>query len=343
MSTDKQTLAAATPPQGPVLAPDQAHVIVQDWLNIQCGMINGVARALVVKAGDGESARQSLVRWPADLDATDDLAEFALLAMQDRQCRIERIAGEPSRDRIAFPISLPAETSLVLTLEISGRPQIQQQAVVNLLRWGAQWLKFALQRQAPVSADRLLPVFQMIVACVDQDSFKAMATRLVAELASRYRCKRVSLGVRKGRHVALQALSHSAQFKQQSNIIRTIATAMDEAIDQDCTLRLPLAGAQTPRITRAHAELSRCADNAAVCTIPLNAHGEVIGALTMERDAGEPFDQASEQQVEQLLAVLAAPLRIKYQDEKSLPAKAVSSIRAFGARLFGPEHLKLKF
>lgn len=343
MSADTQALSVATPPPGPALAPDQAHAIVQDWLNIQCGMLNGVARALVLQVGSDDQPAQSLARWPAGIDSSDDLTEYGLAAAQEQQCSVERVAGEPPRDRIAFPISLPAGASLVLTLEMSGRPEIQQQAVVNLLRWGAQWLKFALQRQAPVSADRLLPVFQMLVACVDEASFKAMATRLVAELAARYRCNRVSLGVRRGRHVAVQALSHSARFKQQNNIIRTIATAMDEAIDQDCSLRLPPAGAQPPRITRAHAELSRSNGNAAVCTLPLNAHGEVFGALTMERDACEPFDQASEQQVEQLLAVLAAPLRVKYQDEKSLPAKVLASIGAFAARLFGPAHLTLKF
>ncbi len=338
MPADKQASSAAKPSPGFVLAPKPTHAIVQDWLNIQCGMLSGVIRALVVQAGSGE--QPPLARWPVELDGSEDLAQFA---SQSEQCRVERVADEPPRDRIAFPIFLTTESCLVLTLEISGRPEIQQQAVLNLLRWGAQWLKFAMQKQAPVSADHLLPVFQMIVACVDQANFKSMATRLVAELAARYRCRRVSLGLRKGHHVELQALSHSAQFKQQSNVIRTIATAMDEAVDQDCSLRLPLTNTQTPRITRAHAELSRCTANAAICTIPLNAHGQVIGALTMERDAGEPFDQACEQQVEQLLAVIAAPLSIMYQDEKSLLAKATTSMRAFGARLFGPAHLKLKF
>ncbi len=343
MTAIPQTSTIATPPQRPSLAPEQAHAIVQDWLNIQCGMLNGVVCALVLQVGNNRHTAAPLGQWPAASEVNNKLVEYGLAAAQDKQCRIERVAGEPARDRIAFPVALPTDELLVLTLEISGRSEIQQQAVINLLRWGAQWLKFALQQRAPVSADRLLPVFEMINACVDQTSFKAMATRLVAELAARYRCSRVSLGVRKGRHIELQALSHSARFKQQSNIIRSIAAAMDEAIDQDCSLRLPLAETQLPRITRAHAELVAGNRNAAVCTIPLNAHGNVFGALTLERDADQPFDQATELQIEQLLAVLAAPLRVQHQDEKSLLAKAVSRLGAFAGRLFGPEHLTLKF
>ncbi len=343
MTANPQSATAATLPQGPALAPQQAHAIVQDWLNIQCGMLNGVACALVLQVGNDEYAAAPLAQWPASSEINSELAEYGLAAAREQQCHIARVAGEPARDRIAFPVALPADELLILTLEISGRSEIQQQAVINLLRWGAQWLKFALQQRAPVSAERLLPVFQMVVACVDQASFKAMATRLVAELAARYRCTRASLGLRRGQHVELQALSHSARFKQQNNIIRSIAAAMDEAIDQDCSLRLPLAETQTPRITRAHAELMASNGSAAVCTIPLHAHGEVFGALTLERDASDPFDQASEQQIEQLLAVLAAPLRVKHQDEKSLLAKAVARCGAFTGRLFGPEHLTLKF
>lgn len=339
MAADPQT-ASSAPPQNPASRRDQTHAIVQDWLNIQCGMLNGVVRALVLQIEDDAPCLQ-LGRWPADQLVSEDLIEFSTVSAQ-QHCSIARVGGEPPLDRIAVTVSMPAASLLVVGLEITGRSEIEQQAVQNLLRWGTQWLKFALQKRAPVNADRLLPVFQMIVACVDENSFKAMATRLVAELATRYRCSRVSLGVRRGACVELRALSHSARFKQQSNIIRSIAAAMDEAIDQDCCLRLPESDSATLRITRAHAELSRHNNNAAVCTIPINAHGEVFAALTLERD-GEPFDLATEQQIVQLLAVLAAPLRVKLQADKSLPAKAIAAVGGFGARLFGPEQLTLKF
>ncbi|MGI9284614.1 MAG: hypothetical protein ACR2P1_04445, partial [Pseudomonadales bacterium] len=125
MSADKQTLKATKLPQQPVLAPVQAHAIVQDWLNIQCGMINGVGRALVVLVGDDEQAQQSLACWPAELDATEDLFALAAHAMQEQQCKIEHVGGEQPRDRIVFPIAMPMEANLILTLEISGRSEIQ--------------------------------------------------------------------------------------------------------------------------------------------------------------------------------------------------------------------------
>ena len=82
-----------------------------------------------------------------------------------------------------------------------------------------------------------------------------------------------------------------------------------------------------------HAELCRVHGSGAVCSIPLFADGdsagprerEAVGALTLERQEPQAFDESSVDLCETTTGLAAPLLHMRYRDERSLVAKAGES------------------
>jgi hypothetical protein len=112
----------------------------------------------------------------------------------------------------------------------------------------------------------------------------------VTELATRLVCDRVSVGFKKNEFIEVSALSHSAQFGEQLNLLQAIGRAMDECCDQGRPVLYPVAEIIQGTITRAHAELAIQHKSAAILTLPLfDSGGRNCGAMTLERGEGPPF------------------------------------------------------
>ncbi|MBI3156282.1 MAG: GAF domain-containing protein, partial [Burkholderiales bacterium] len=140
------------------------------------------------------------------------------------------------------------------------------------------------------------------IAAPDLDSCAAgVATELARALAA----DRVAVGVVARRFARVVALSHGAQLREQQSLAAQIGRAMDEALDQACSIQHPQHPSERARITLAHAELAARQGSAAVLTLPLFAGLQPVGALVLERTRAEPFDAATLQRLESLAASLA--------------------------------------
>ena len=145
-------------------------------------------------------------------------------------------------------------------------------------------------------------VLDLAATTVSSERFSGAAMAFVTSLATRLECDRVSLGfVRRGR-VHVRAVSHSAQFGKQTNLIRAIGSAMDEALDQQGTIVYPALLDGPVQVTRAHAELARQHGSGAICSIPLSRGDRLVGALTLERPEDHPFDPPSVELCESVAA-----------------------------------------
>lgn len=316
----------------------------QSWLNIQCNMIRGVSRGMVFRVQPDLRSANVEASWPHPSVDTEKLTTKVLIAALKGKVYLDPVNQEDGEPliRIYHPITAGegADLRLVVVLEMAPRPDIERKSVTNLLRWNGEWLIYALSNLSQGGGKDLSAVFLMVAACLDQQEFRGTAMTLVSELAIRFGCQRVSLGLVRRRQVEVQVLSHSSRVKQEANLIQTLAAAMDEAVDQDKVIVYPRA--QAHEITHAHAELGRHLPNGCICTVPITERGEVIGALTLERASTAPFDEATVQLIEQLLAVIAPLLLLKYRDEQGLPVKAWRRLRAYCQQLLGPEHMRLK-
>ena len=329
-------------------ADSRAATVEQRWLSMHCHMLQDLSWGLLFRVDADFSRARIEASWPRLVATRKGMLRKVLVCAERNRIFVEEpAAGDADAGsaagqlRLYQPIAVGAER-LVVVLEMADRSREERRTVANLLRWNSEWLKFALLTVLEAVKRDLMAMFCIAILALQQRGFKATATALVTELAGRFLLQRVSLGLRKGRRMEVAVLSHSARFKHESNLVQAIGAAMDEAGDQDRTIVYPPPDRDSTAITHAHRELAKRAGDGAVCTIPISEGGELVGALTLERDAEAPPAGAELQQIEQLLAVVAPTLWLRHEQEKGLPAKAGQSLRGFFGRLFGPAHIRLK-
>jgi hypothetical protein len=87
--------------------------------------------------------------------------------------------------------------------------------------------------------ERLKAVLELVASVVEHEKFQAAAMAFVSRLATKLECDRVSLGFEHRGHLRVRALSHSAEFGKQMNLVRDIGSAMDEAWTSRLWLFIP--------------------------------------------------------------------------------------------------------
>jgi RND family efflux transporter MFP subunit len=185
-------------------------------------------------------------------------------------------------------------------------------------------------------------VLELLGTLVSHEGSAAAAMAFVTAVATRLQCDRVSVGfVRRGR-AHIKAVSHSAQFVKQTNLIRAIGGAMEEAVDQQATILYPAPRDVAARVTRMHAELARQHGSGAICSIPLSYGDRVVGALTLERPEDRPFDVPTVELCEGMGALAGPVLEAQRRDDRWLVAKAAETCRTWLDHLIGPRHVALK-
>ena len=325
----------------------------QSWLALQCRMISGVSGGLVLLGPPDRGPFSPAAVWP---DARQNLkyltatAERALVERRGLLLRHEPggADGDPPRERydVAYPIEVAGRLHGVIVLDVVPRPEPQLQAVLRRLHWGSAWLEILFRREEAARESavrgRLQTVLDLAATTVSSERFSGAAMAFVTSLATRLECDRVSLGfVRRGR-VHVRAVSHSAQFGKQTNLIRAIGSAMDEALDQQGTIVYPALRDGPVQVTRAHAELARQHGSGAICSIPLSRGDRLVGALTLERPEDHPFDPPSVELCESVAALSGPVLEIQRRENRWLVTKAAETCRTWLAHLIGPRHVALK-
>jgi len=322
------------------------------WLGIQSGMITGVLSGTVVLGAPDKGPFTPAAFWPEQLEETGNLAQVTERCLKERKGVVLKAGsaeGAPTEENadllVAYPLRLKGKFYGVAALEIAPRPHKALQLVMRQLQWGVVWLEHRLLQNEiegdAGSREHIATVLDLTAGILQEHRFRAAATSWATVLATRFGCDRVSVGFLKGKHVKVQALSHSAQFKKQMNLIRAIGAAMDESVDQSAILVYP--DTEGNEVLRAHAALIQQQGDGAICTIPfLDTEGKGYGALTLERSADKPFEP---QEVELLdsVAALAAPiLDEKRENDRLVIWKIGKSVKAQFEKLTGPRHMAFK-
>jgi RND family efflux transporter MFP subunit len=196
--------------------------------------------------------------------------------------------------------------------------------------------------EAADTNERLQTVLDLIASFVEHGRFQQGAMAFVTRLATKLDCDRVSLGFQHRGHLRVRALSHSAEFGKQMNLVRAIGSAMDEAIDQKAVIVYPQPPEAAPLVTRAHEELARQHGAGTICTVPLRSDGKLLGGLTLERPADKTFDQGTIELCETVAALAGPILDARRREERWLITKAGESFAKLLKKVFGSGHLLLK-
>ncbi len=316
-------------------------------------MFNGVRSAVVLLGPPDQGPFTPAAVWPNPAFNVKHLVPTAERALKERRGLLVKSdaiedGGHPLPEtvQIAYPIEVSGKLHGVVVLEADQRSAYDIQSIMRQIHWGSAWPEILCRRAEAAKAvethERLQGVLDFVASVVEQSKFQAAAMAFVTRLATKLDCDRVSLGFEHRNRLRVSALSHSAEFGRQMNLVRGIAAAMEEAMDQRAVIVYPPPSEVTPLATRAHAELARQHGAGTVCTIPLRCEERYLGGLTLERPTGSPFDSETVELCETVAALVAPVLDAKRREERWLISKARESFALQLGKLVGPGHLGLK-
>jgi transcriptional regulator with GAF, ATPase, and Fis domain len=287
------------------------------WLAILCSQVEQVNGALLVLGPDAGGAYSAAAVWPDAGRNMQYLGATAERALKERRGFVEnvlkerrRVAHRVSIERrrstavrdnglkasfVAYPIEVAGRLYGAVILDIAHSPAHKLQHALRQVHWGSAWLvdRFRQQQLVEQSAtgESLAVVSEVIATALQEPKVRAAALAVANELAARFDCERVGLGLEQRGSVVLEAISHTATFDTRSDLVRLMGEAMDEVLDLDMPIVHPPLEVDAVG-GLAHAALSAVRSNAAVMSVPLVNDGTVVGAMTFERARERPFDAA---------------------------------------------------
>ena len=321
--------------------------ILKNWLFQQCQMVPGASQGLLLTGPPNKGPYTNTLSWPDKTHDRTVLARVAKAALRNKKpviiTRNSTVAktGEPL-DALACPLFVKGRLLGVIAIEMTSRSQPMQQATVQRVQMGVQWLESMLLLSDSTTKAQLVNLIDLVAAALDHEQFHVAVTEVANELASRFACRLVSIGFRRYNRVRVEAVSQSAKIDQQSNLVRAICDAMDESLDQGATITFPRPPDTPVQVTRCHTKLAMIQEGAAICTIPLIRNGKAVGAILLERKNKKPFTQATIRRCEQIGMLLGPVLETRRRDERPVPLKMIEFMRSGIRRLIGPRRLALK-
>jgi hypothetical protein len=309
------------------------------WAALAARLIPGAEQATVVLAGTDGFAPAAL--WPAGEPPADLLmaAVEAALELRIGAVRFGRVQGPSRKAAVALPLLKGTEVLGVAAVLLTGADEERLRLVMRHLQWGAGWLRGNDPIAPSETAADHGPILEVLGAVVDETGFAAAAQRAVTDLAIRFHCDRVSLGLRRRGTTRVAAISHSAIVEARSGETGRLAAAMDEAMDQRAMLRFPPAAEDTFQPLARHAqEQLAVPGGASVLTIPLVRGDDIIGALLLERPAARPLNDEDIARLDVAAALFGPILWEKWRDDRWLAVKAGETIASHVRLLFGPDH-----
>jgi len=328
------------------------------WLAVLCAQIDRVHAALLILGPDHDGAFTPAAVWP---DATRDLQYLTPAAervLTDRKGVVLAPdgAGPPARDQgahVAYPIQVAGALHGVVVLDMAPGPDSGLQRALRLLHWSSVWLVDEVRQRGLAERDRHVAnlglAMDIVATAAQERRFAPSALAVANELAARLACDRVSIGIEKRGAIEVKAISHTATFDAKMALVRRIADAMDEVLDLDTVLVWPpaeIATADDPQATdpgaMAHGELAREFKDIAICSVPLAVDGHTIGAITLERGSGAPFDTDTVQLCTTIGGLLGPVFDLKRENEFGLIRRTGRVLYGWMQALFGPRHPGVK-
>lgn len=316
------------------------------WLALQCRII-GDPGAAVVLLGEPDQGPFAPAAWWPDADScSPDLPATAELALAERRGIVRGEDDSGSAQTVAHPLFIDDHLFGVVAVEVGAASSGRLRGVMRQLQWGSGWLELLYRREQSESdaeqRERIDAAFDLIATALEHEGFRPACNAVVTELATRLDCDQASIGFLRRRRTVVAAVSHVSQFGGRMSLVRDIATAMDEAIDQEAVVVHPPREEWDYRITRAHAELARVHQAGAVLTVPLHAGGRILGALTLQRPHEQGFDEATVELVDTVAAVVGPMLEEKRLNDRWIGAKIAESLATQLRRLLGPHYFGRK-
>jgi len=300
--------------------------IAQRWLEQGAAGFQFASAAVVLLPG-------ATALWPSGDASAQSLKAAARTALERRQAvfgRLKRTApqgpqGLQTQRVLALPIQKSGQVlgALAFSMQPATGEEPSDKVLLEAAHASAASLALALVPQQPAPRDATHQTLELHAILLDAShDLERAATTLVGSLAQRLGFERVSMGLKQGHRLRIAALSHAAELDARQPLVRSLAEAMQEAMDQAVSISYPQADQALPRVVLAHAQLALLGSGAIV-TVPLVSAGECIGALCFERAAALSADE--QRRIEDLGQALAPIVALRESAERSWHVRARES------------------
>ena len=255
----------------------------------------------------------------------------------------------------------------VLLLDHRSRGALQSTvAMLELLAGYAHLAAARGQLHQMRSAGAALELATRLIASINASAtFKGSSMQLVNDLCRHLKADRVALGWRGGRAgaapggdeivadrdavpIKVVALSDTEHVDRRMAMVRQLAAAMDECLDQDQPIVYPKpSGSESESedpmlaqsITHAHRELAAGDAHLKVTSLPLRDGDETLGVVTIESaQVGQSVDLRTVELLQATMDLVAPVLRLRRSDDRPIPARLVDDVRKAAAWAVGPKH-----
>lgn len=304
-----------------------------------------------------ESAPRQLSN-PKTLAAFEHLAKQALTARAGASVHELRIEGSnqlygDSRPHAVLAASLEADgrregVSLLLLPDAAAA-----EAARGVVHAASARFEAYLWRQHAMSEGRqralLRETLELLDAAQQGQDARAMSSLMATELARRFGCSRASIGLieRGSGRIRLWAVSGSEDLDKKGPAAETLEEAMEECALQDIELLFPPPSASeddpaSRRVLQAHDRLSQRFGPSAICSFPLRVEGDLVGVVTMERPAHDPFPAPAVPLLRLVAEYIGPALWTRRLADRGILAVSRDRVGEFGSVLVGPRYTATK-
>ncbi len=323
-------------------AAQSSDAYLRSWLALQCSMVAGAARGVLLLGAPDAGPYAPAAFWPAAQNASPLLADISSRTLEAR--RGIAMQGAPYA-AVSCPLIFEGQLHGLVAVELAPQPDAALQEVVRQLQWGLYAVECALRgeqaRHEHGTRERLMATLDLVASALAEDGFQASAQALATDLAVRLDCDRVSIGFERDGHARVVAVSHSAEFGERMNLIRAIGTAMDESLDQKSIIVLPQGDGEA-LVTRDHEALARLFGSGSVLTVPFSVGETTKGAFNFERPAGRPFEADTVELTQAVVALGSRILEEKRLNDRLLVSRVKDIAREQLEKFIGPRHFGRK-
>jgi multidrug resistance efflux pump len=284
--------------------------------------------------------------WPDPSHDLTHLSTVAQRALVERRAVVTGADGVslPTRDQpahISYPVEVAGVLHGAIALDLAPSSEAALQRALRLLHWASVWLVDRFRQQAIEDQEQSLAhhelTLDLLATAMQERGLSQAALALANDIAGRLKCDRVSVGFDRSGDIKIEAISNTAIFDEKMSLVRLIRDAMEEVLDLGATMVWP-ARAQTEQGAIAHAELARELKDVAVCSVPLLEDGQPIGVLTLERNHGEAFDDATIELCEVAGTLLGPVLALKRENDRGTLVRLGESVLRKAQLVVGPRH-----
>jgi RND family efflux transporter MFP subunit len=325
-----------------LLAARRIDDLADAWLALLSAQIPRMLQG-VVAAVAGENASRVVSVWPPNSAVETASQSLIERAIAQNKTLMQRTSSAGGGLMIAAPVSVDHRVRAAIAVTLMAGGDHDPMAALRPVQWSLAWIELALRREQGGASDggELTPLVDLSAEIGEARTAHQAALALVTDLARRLDCDRVTLGFRRGLTTRLHALSHSATFGRRTQLMRGIAQAMDEAIDQGLDIAFPPGLLGGPAARKAHEALVRGHGASQVLTVQFGLQ-QGAGALTFERSTDRPFTWEEIALCRNVAQVIGPGVRSRFEADRPFHQIAFGRLVQGLAALLGPRHLLVK-